>query len=300
MIKYSLAGYYSHYRVNMMILLFYRFHPEFFYDNIQIDSVFGCLPAEPWSGCRIITPKTWCNPVTRDIYDLRDSYYDMGVKLRHTYTNSQLTEDVFHNFRSLQWTEACHKEGNSIILVDERLKKFLHERFPLYNFVWSTSLCCKDLNKINELSKEDMVVLDYNFNTDTEALKSLENPKNIEIMLSEACPDNCPYRYKHYQVESRHILNAEKDKDEILTCYLTHVKYNTFYDMLRRNNAILTLEQVNDLHDKYGFENFKIAGRDYNPITYTESLMYYLVKPEHKDYVRQMMLLEYFEWLERK
>ena len=294
MIKYSLAGYYSHYRSNIALLTIYRLHPDWFYDNIEITSVYGCLPAMPWSGCRIINPKTWCNPVTADIYNLRDAYYELGVNLRHTYTNSQLTENIFQDYRSLQWTEACHKEGNSIILVDEKLKTFLHEKFPLYNFVWSTSLCCKDIDVINKLSQHDMIVLDYNLNY-SGIFDQLKNPQNIEIMLSESCPDNCPYRYSHYQIESRFILNEEKDRNLVLTCLHPKTRHATFYDYLEKNKATLTVEQINELNQKYGLENFKIAGRDYDEVTYIESLMYYLIKPEHKDYVRQLMLLETFK-----
>jgi len=222
----------------------------------------------------------------------------MGIKLRHTYTNSQLTENIFQDYRSLQWTEACHKEGNSIILVDPKLKDFLHEKFPLYNFVWSTSLCCKNIDLINERSKNDMVVLDYTLNH-SDIFDKLEHPENIEIMLSEACPDECPYRYSHYQVESRFILNEEKDRDLILTCEHPKLRHPTFYDYLEKNKATLTVEQINELHNKYGLINFKIAGRDYDEVTYIESLMYYLVKPEYRDYLRQLLLLEIFNlWIQ--
>lgn len=294
MINYSLAGYYSHYGSNIALLTIYRTHPEWFYDNIKITSVYGCLPAMPWSGCRIIPPKAWCNPVTSDIYNLRDSYYDMGVNLRHTYTNSQLTENIFHDYRSLQWTEACHKKGNSIILVDKNLKEFLHGKFPDYNFVWSTSLCCKNVDLINQYSKEDMVVLDYSLNY-SDIFNKLKHPENIEIMLSEACPDNCPYRYAHYQTESKFILNEEKDRNLILECEHPKFRHATFYDYLNKNKATLTIEEINKLHDNYNIINFKIAGRDYDEVTYIESLMYYLIKPEFKDYVRQLMLLEIFK-----
>jgi hypothetical protein len=143
-----------------------------------------------------------------------------------------------------------------------------------------------------------MVVLDYNLNY-ANIFSQLEHPQNIEIMLSEACPDACPFRYDHYQVESRHILNAEKDRYEVLTCAHPKIRYSTFYDYLKKNKATLTVEQINDLHDTYGLENFKIAGRDYDEITYVESLIYYLIKPEYKDYVRQLILLEIFKfWVE--
>ncbi|MBE5925662.1 MAG: hypothetical protein E7270_01530 [Lachnospiraceae bacterium] len=119
------------------------------YENTIVDSVYGCLPGSIWGGCRIIKPNKYCDAQTTDIYDLRDNYYDLGVNLRHTYTNCELPQEAYYDFKNLQWTAACEHDGNSIIITDPKLKEFLHERFPKYNFIWSTSLCLHDINEIN-------------------------------------------------------------------------------------------------------------------------------------------------------
>lgn len=301
MIKFSLGGYYRKYRPNIIILTLYNLHKEWFRDNIEIDSVYGCLPGCPWNGCRIIYPHPFVNPYNSDIYRMRDEYYELGVALRHTYANQVLPKEAFYDFRTLQWTEACEKEGNSIILVNPELKDFLHERYPLYNFIWSTSLCLKDLNEINHLSEHDMLVLDYNFNTKEEALAQLKHPENIEIMLSENCKDNCPYRYKHYTVNSQTILNAEEHRHQNLHCLWGGQRTPmTFAEKLNNNHATLTFEKVEELYNKFGISHFKIAGRDYPDISYIESLVYYLVKPEYQNHVRELTLMELYGEYEDK
>lgn len=294
MLKFSLAGYYSHYKSNMALLVTYRAKREWFFDDIEIDSVFGCLPATLWSGCRIIAPNNYCNPYKAEIYDLRDDYYSVDVNLRHTYTNGCLTPEMFLDYRCLEWTRACEKPGNSIILVDPNLKEFLHERFPQYSFIWSTSLCLKDIDKINELSKEDMVVLDYTFNYSNK-FEKLKHPENIEVMLSEACRDNCPYRSDHYNTESKIIINDEKTRHLLLECKDYDFKRPiSFYDLLKDHKATLNNEQIRELNSKYNLTHFKIAGRDYSELNYIESLMYYLVKPEYRDHLRILLLREVY------
>lgn len=293
MINFSLAGYYRKYRVNIILLTMYNLHRSWFRDNINIDSAYGCLPGCPLNGCRIIYPHSDCNPFTPDIYRLRDEYYELGVNLRHTFANQVLPEEAFYDYRTLQWVKACEKENNSIILVNPKLKEFMQERYPLYNYIWSTSLCSTDLNKINELSKNDMVVLHYTLNTDENAIKQLTHPENIEIMVSENCNDNCPYRYKHYTHNSQTVLNEEKDRYYNLHCLWPDQKTPmTFVEKLNNNKATLTFEQIEYLYNTYNLSHFKIAGRDYSNISYIESLVYYLVKPEYKDHVREMLLME--------
>lgn len=295
MIKFSLAGYYQKYRVNIILLTLYNLHKNWFRDNIIIDSAYGCLPGCPLNGCRIIYPIPECNPYTPAIYRLRDEYYELGISLRHTFANQVLPKEAFYDYRTLQWIKACEKEGNSIILVNPELKAFLQEKFPLYKYIWSTSLCSTDINRINDLSKDDMVVLHYGLNTDKEKLAQLQHPENVEIMVSENCNDNCPYRYKHYTYNSKTILNEEEDRYYNLHCLWNEQKTPlTFVEKMKNNKATLTFEQIEELHDQFGIKNFKIAGRDYANISYIESLVYYLIKPEYKDHVRELMLMELY------
>ena len=117
-------------------------------------------------------------------------------------------------------------------------------------------------------------------------------------MLSEDCQDNCPLRKQHYELESRIIINNESSRDEILECLMKKTQKNasTFYQKLHQNQATLTNEQILKIYNDYGINHFKIAGRDYTELNYIESLVYYLVKPEYRDHLRQLLLQEIYEW----
>ena len=41
MINYAIPGVYSHFELNVNLIHLIKDHPEFFYDNIGIDAVFG-------------------------------------------------------------------------------------------------------------------------------------------------------------------------------------------------------------------------------------------------------------------
>lgn len=297
MLNFSLAGYYSQYKVNIPLLFIFKTHPEWFKEEVNIDSVYGCLPGLPWCGGRIIGFQDHTNPFNSDIYRMRDDYYELGVALRHTYTNKLLTEEVLTDYRSILWTQACEKEGNSIIVADEKVKDYFQKKFPKYNFIWSTCLCCKDIDKINQLSENELLVLDYNYNT-SEIFSQLKHPENIEILLSEDCPPGCPYRKEHYNKESIYLLNKEEDRYADRTCqyYTTHPRsgLRLFNSILQKNPATLSYDKIKALHDNYGITHFKLAGRDYHEIMYVESLMYYLIKTEYRDYARELLLTEIY------
>lgn len=299
MLNFSLAGYYAQYRVNIPFLFIFKAHPEWFREMVNIDSVYGCLPGLPWCGGRIIGISSHTNPFNSEIYRLRDEYYDLGVTLRHTYTNKLLTPEILMDYRSNLWTQACEKAGNSIIVSDAQVKKYLQEKYPKYSFIWSTCLCCQDIDVINDLSKNELLVLDYNYNT-SNIFSKIKYPENIEILLSEDCPPGCSYRKTHYDKESAYILNNEKDRYADRTCqyYSKHPRQpnglKMFNCILQNNSATLSFEKIKALHDNYGITHFKLAGRDYHEIMYVESLMYYLIKDEYRDYVRELLLTEIF------
>ena len=295
MIKFSLAGYYSKYVLNTMILALYKTNRHYFYDNIEIESVYGTLPGLIWTGCRFIYPIQEINPYSSEIYDMRDAYNDFNIKLRHTFTNSELTEDMLLDYRGNSWLKACEKEGNGVIVATELMAEYIRKNYPTYEIIWSTSCNLTDIDKINELSEQDMVVLDYSFNTDKKSLAKFTHPENLEILCAEYCIDNCPQRQEHYKFHSKMILNAEKDRRVESACPFFSPYKSNFYEILKTRDHVLTHEQVEELYNLYGINHFKLNGRALSVIDYVEVMMYYLIKPEYRDYARMLMLLGYYE-----
>ena len=55
--------------------------------------------------------------------------------------------------------------------------------------------------------------------------------------------------------------------------------------------------KIEDLYNKYvdmGFNNFKLEGRNLHPINIIDSYVYYLVKPEYRDEIRNRLVREQY------
>lgn len=60
--------------------------------------------------------------------------------------------------------------------------------------------------------------------------------------------------------------------------------------------TILTDTEIYDKYIQNGFLNFKIKGRDFkDPLAVLESFIYYLVKPEYRDIVREDITVMYVQ-----
>lgn len=295
MIKFSLAGYYSKYVLNTMILALYKTNRHYFYDNIEIESIYGTLPGLIWTGCRFIYPIQEINPYSSEIYDMRDAYNDFNIKLRHTFTNSELTEDMLLDYRGNSWLKACEKDGNGVIVATELMAEYIRKNYPTYEIIWSTSCCIQDIETVNKLSEKEMVVLDYTYNTNDNLLRQIKYPENVEILCAEYCIDNCPMRKQHYKVHSDMILNAEKNRYLDTSCNFYSQLKSNFYQILEARDHVLTHEQIEKMYNTYGINHFKLNGRALSAIDYIEILVYYLIKPEYRDYVRHLILLGYYE-----
>ena len=91
------------------------------------------------------------------------------------------------------------------------------------------------------------------------------------------------------------ILNAEKDRYAESTGPFFSPYKSNFYEILKTRDHVLTHEQVEELYNLYGINHFKLNGRALSAIDYVEVMMYYLIKPEYRDYTRMLMLLGYYE-----
>lgn len=286
MIKFSLPGYISH---EPIIKFFYNMqqeHPEYFIEDRIIDSAYDLPGNLIWNGGRIM----WEHQHCKDVYTLIDSYRKLGLKLRHTCTNIFITDALLLDLLSNQYLAYCELEGDSIIVYNPELADYIKNNYPKYQIIWSTARAEKDINIINNMSKQDMVVLDYNYNHNYKILSQLENPKNIEIICAENCVANCPERLEHYKTMSLVQLHVPK-VTELQCPYVTasDKRSNFCSDTLSKPNAI-TNEDIDYLYNTYHIENFKLSGRTLPPYFITEIILYHLIKPEYRNMLRQWVL----------
>lgn len=288
MINFSVPNYYSNIKIILCLLELQEQAPYMFLPNHRLDSSYGFPPGLIWNGGRAsFSPE---DPQRQ--YEIYDTYKNLypNFKIRHTCTNAYLTEDMFLDTLCNRWVEYTENEKNSIIIYNDKLKEYIQKKYPKYNFVHSITKGLMNLDLYNEHSKNDMVVVDYNFNTNHEFLSKLKHPENIELICAEPCVSNCPDRFNHWNNMSKIQLNIPGAYNVGCTQF-KHTQYlNLYTDILHRPHA-LTNEAIDLIYEKHGICNMKISGRTNSPYLFIESLLYYLIKPEYRDTVRQNLLI---------
>lgn len=281
MIKLSLPGFYVHFKFVKMFLAFYNEHPEYFYKDRIIDSFYDADPNVLWRGGR--TPRINEYISMDEILNEFNQY--PNIKLRHTFTNCMLTEQLINDYFCNSFVENFIRPQDEVILNNPLLIKHFKTNYPQIPIIYSTTLGITDISRINEITEKNIYVLNYNYNNDNKYIQQLKNKKNVEILCAEPCVINCPYRYKHYQLISEDVLSLRPTED--YNCPF-NMESKPFIDIMSLPHAI-TNNRLKELEQR-GFQYFKISGRT-NPIPrWLETLVYYLVLPEYKEYVRQLLL----------
>lgn len=281
-IELSLPGFYGQIKdVTETVIKLMEKYPEKFNEDVFIGSVYGSYPCI-FNGGRILEGDFNIKDVAKDL----DFLNSRNIKARYTFTNCMLRESDLCDCVSneiLNEIVANQKMKNDINFGSEIMKKYIETKFPdLFNLVYSTTFCISDVDKINEISKNYLIVPDYTVNNDFEKLAKLTNPENTEFLLNDACVDHCPVRRKHYEHYSNYILKREK---EFMTCAAFNDDFNYYRNLKNIKHHIY----LKDIYEKYlplGINKFKIAGRKMDILATIEGLLEYIAKPEYRDEIR--------------
>lgn len=284
-IVYSLPDFFNLYNLNMMLIELMKTEPGLFRENVEIGSVYGAFPGFIWNSGRAILGQATFENIVGTV----KSFNDLGISVRYTCTNSQITGmhlmDLYAN-NILQITES---EMNGVTVNLQILDDHITKSFPKFYHVWSTTKGAKSIEETNKLSEDRLTVLYYGMNN-TSALDELEHPENIEILVSEACIENCPNRMEHYaDISNLQLIRPSKG----FKCPHNCEQY-FYYDMPVKRKHYVSPEMIEEIYLPRGIYQFKIGGRNDNPINVIENYVNYLAKPEHKDNVRNKLLISYF------
>jgi len=274
-----LGGAKTHYKMFMLELFkhkhIFKNHTLTVYDGIS-----NCS----WNGGRI----------NRDI-DLTDNeisnYYKHNINIALTFSNHNidLTDQTGNEL-----LKKFHKKGNSIILINENLRKYIKKNFPLYRLIYSITglgtmtvpMNGDDVKRYKVLEdKYDMIVprMEHVFDKEFLKLKSLK----YEVMMNDTCVYACPYFEEHFQLiaDQNHFKKPWEEKGElnctlIEECWLkgfnpdtgdqkTIEKYGDDYGM------DLNKKQLMRLYD-LGIRSYKITGRENKSPDMKDDLHVYL------------------------
>lgn len=286
-IYFHLPDYVGHQNLNLMLINFMKNNPDFFYDDIKIGSVYGTFTGAIWNGGRIMSGPTNDIGFITQTYKL---FNDLGVPLRHTFTNTVLEDtDVYDRYCNIIM-EKGDNGLNQVLINSPILEDYIRKKYPNYPIISSTTkriLTYEDLEA--EMDKDyKLIVLDYALNKNPQTYM-IKNKEKIEILINAYCCDNCPRRSDHYRYMSemqRNLCDTSKCDDGGNNAFMCNYIADDFYTAVMTRQSSLKVEEIYMFYKQLGFRHFKIEGRTSNPADVLESYIYYLVKPEFRDHIR--------------
>jgi hypothetical protein len=207
----------------------------------QIDSFFGFTTYTPLYGGRVWNSAA-LNGAELSAYDLR-SMYKMSINLRLPLTNHQASREEYED--NIPFLEKYYRPGNSIIVTNDNLARWIREDFPDYRLEASVIKNIKSLRKIEEAAKiYDTVVLPMSCNEDDVFLNSIEDKSIIRLFANAGCALTCPSKICYPS-----ISRANKAKDRSLFQCSQKLKHRELLGMVD-----FDLDHLQSM----GFERFKL------------------------------------------
>ena len=288
MLNFYIPDFYGLYPINTALIRLLHDMPEKFHPDIKIGAIYGCFPNQVWNGGRTV------RGISADVDNIINTIRNINnldVPVRFTYTNSLLTEEHLQDKHCNFITECANNGMNEILVNSPALEAYLREKFPNFKYISSATRCLRDVSKINELinsGKYYLVLGDYRDNFDFKFLNKIKQKDKLEILIDPWCDPNCTKREQHYEILNK--LQLGLDIGEYTRC-----KWETasWQDIFNAGHVI----KVEDLYTKYvdmGFSNFKLEGRNMHPIHVIDAYVYYLVKPEYRDEIRNILVREQY------
>lgn len=281
-IDYTLPDFTVGLKRNLVFAQLMRDCPQFFFDDVRIQSVYGCFPGCVVNGGRAFVREPYS---ARQIEATFEALDGQGIAARLTFTNMLVEERHLEDpyFNLILDVAADH--GAGVIVYSDLVDAYVRARHPRMERTLSTTREILDAAELNRaLEAFDLVVLNYNKNKDLPFLDQVEHPERLEVMANELCNPGCPHRNEHYLHNSRDQLAGTVT--EFRRCDLSG---KDFFKLAPTSPTILTNDDVRTLHGRYGVPRFKIVGRGVAPDVNLESYLYYLVRPEHRAGLREAL-----------
>lgn len=296
-VKFHIPDIARNFNFNMVLLMIMQEHPEMFRDGVQIASVYGEFPTSLWNG----GVRAGGGFAPDDAEYVTKELNSRGIAVNFTYTNSLLNQSHLQD----DWCRKCLHTAdrpdrlNGVIVASPVLEKHLRAKYPNYRILASDAIAYDSFDALCEaMEKYDSVLIDYSLNAHPELLEKLPHKERAVLLVNCLCIPDCPRRKAHIQFLSRTQLaysahcnrfgpQAAFHNPETFACpYLEHTIYHA-----QKQPTFLSPDKVFDTLVPMGFEQFRIEGRWSSPLSNLESYVCYLAKPEARDELRLMYLL---------
>lgn len=282
--KFHLPGLFEFNELYKRFIPLYFENREYFYDFVDISSIYGCPQDHIWSGGRF--------GGVDDIDEILELLNKFNISARLTFSNSLINEKHLNDKKCNELvSKLTNKDG--VIIYSDLLLNYLKKNYPGIYFVSSTT---KTLTAFNDLLKElrnddfKYVVPDFRLNKAFDKLNSLSQVEKdkIEFLVNECCYIGCNKRKECYENVSKQILD---DGVNDFKCVSPDSSEGYIFSKAMLNPSFISIDDIKDIYLKNGFTNFKIEGRSLGSAVVFEMLLYYLVKPEYQLIVREKIYL---------
>lgn len=282
--KFHLPGLFEFNELYKRFIPLYFENREYFYDFVDISSIYGCPQDYIWSGGRF--------GGVDDIDEILELLNKYNISARLTFSNSLINEKHLNDKKCNELvSKLTNKDG--VIIYSDLLLNYLKKNYPDLYFVSSTT---KTLTAFNDLLKElrnddfKYVVPDFRLNKSFDKLNSLSQVEKdkVEFLVNECCYIGCNKRKECYENVSKQILD---DSVNDFMCESPDSSEGYIFSKAMLNPSFISIDDIKDIYLKNGFTNFKIEGRSLGSAVVFEMLLYYLVKPKYQLIVREKIYL---------
>lgn len=280
---FSIPGYIRQFPLVKLLYEYKQQYPEQFIADHVMDNVYDFPPYLMWNGGR--EAQNIIN--TTPIQDIMQWINTTPMQIRHVCTNLLLDEHDVLDPDCNNFLHTYMRPHDAVTLFSPILKQYLEREYPQLDIIYSTTLNITDIDKVNELTKNNIYVMNYNCNNDDEYIKQLKHLNNIEVVCAEPCRSHCPERSKHYLQLSKIYKNLPlTEEEQVLHCDSagSSPSADECVAGIFARKHMVTLNRVQELSDK-GIRYFKISGRTNTPEVWLRIVCYYLVKPEFYEMV---------------
>lgn len=285
MINFCAPDYIWHHKLIMYIARLQKDCPEIFQTNRCLKSSYGLPGNFIWGGGRNIPPWDFC-----DCVKLVKEQQEIGLQIKHVCTNGMLEEQHLTDTICNKWLKELEREGDAVVVNSPLLKDYIEDKYPKYNIIYSATKNFNTIQEHNNAHEEGYdTVLYYCHNHNEEILSGIKHPEKVEIICAEACIEFCPNRVQHYREIDKILLGITTDANQIMECPYNKESLNFYHGLKAYPNSSVSNEWVDYLYNTYGYQTFKIAGRDLPSYPTMEILLYYLIKPEYRDAIRMQL-----------
>jgi len=157
------------------------------YDNVrlgEIDSLFGFVERSELYGGRAFRQRELSD---RDVEQLNNA----GIGVRLPLSNHFVERSEYE--RNLPFLEKYCRVGNSVIVTNDDLARWIRQDFPIYQIDASVIKNIKTHQQINKaLELYDSVVLPMRINEDFDFLEKIEAKDRITLFANAGCALTCP------------------------------------------------------------------------------------------------------------